>query len=230
MLVEEARWLGRRIAEQEADEVFPLLNVGSSTEAFRAREQPHIDALIFRPLRERQRAVTHADLKPAPGVDVVGDLLEPAVIERLAAMEFRSVLCSNLLEHVEDPRAICRSIVSLLPPGGYVFVSSPYRYPFHPDPIDTMLRPNIEELGALFDGTRLVCAETIRGGRYLRWPLKQPAQVLRNLLLVACPFYKPSRWLWNFRSISCICAVLRKVGGGPHAVPEGSCELARQCS
>ena len=85
MNVLESQWLGQRLAALPAEELFPLLNVGSSTGEFRTRTQPWIDQKIFAPMRQRGGTVYHLDIKEAPGVDIVGDLFDPVFLDRIAA-------------------------------------------------------------------------------------------------------------------------------------------------
>ncbi|HYJ53336.1 MAG TPA: hypothetical protein VEW04_09190, partial [Allosphingosinicella sp.] len=61
----------------ERGDVSPLLNLGSSTGAFRSSAKPHVEARLFAPLREAGVEVVHCDLKEGEGVDVVGDILDP---------------------------------------------------------------------------------------------------------------------------------------------------------
>ena len=82
--------------------VSPLLNLGSSTGEFRRTAKPHIQRELFGPLAAAGVAVVHSDLKQADGVDLAGDILDPAVLRDLKARGFRCVLCANLLEHVRD--------------------------------------------------------------------------------------------------------------------------------
>src|SRR6185312_10439847 len=95
----ESQWLGQRMAATPDERIFPLLNVGSSTLEFRTRTQPYIDRNIFAPLRERGGKVYHLDIKPDEGVDMVGDLVDPAFLDRVSRMEIRSAMISNLFEH-----------------------------------------------------------------------------------------------------------------------------------
>jgi len=62
-----------------AGEISPLLNLGSSTRAFREVEKPHIEPELFALLREAGIEVIYGDLKPASGVDIVGDIPDPGV-------------------------------------------------------------------------------------------------------------------------------------------------------
>ena len=70
-----------RLAELDPAQRSPLVNVGSSTGEFREVRQPHIDRIVFAPLRAAGVEVVHADVKAAPGVDLVGDLTEDRVLE-----------------------------------------------------------------------------------------------------------------------------------------------------
>jgi hypothetical protein len=223
VLIEEAKWLARQIAELEPDRVFPLLDVGSSTQRFRSVEQPWIDEEIFAPARRAGHPVSHLDAKPAEGVDIVADLGDLAALKRVARRGYRSVFCSNLLEHVEDREAIARVLVGLVPEGGYVFVSCPYRYPFHPDPIDTMFRPTPQELAALFGGTRLDRQAVVRDGNYFDLLRRTPRASMKLLVRLCLPFYKPPAWRrtvsefrrhlpWMFRRFEASCVVLQRVG------------------
>ncbi|MDI6779690.1 MAG: hypothetical protein QME25_05800 [Bacteroidota bacterium] len=112
MLIAEAKWLGQNIFSTEPDKIFPMLNIGSSTEEFRKIDQPWIDEHITAPAKKNNFKIINADIKKEEGVDIV-------------------------LEHMTNREQFCDSILSATPPGGYIFVSCPYKYPYHPDPIDT---------------------------------------------------------------------------------------------
>jgi SAM-dependent methyltransferase len=163
MLPREARWFASQAARL-GDAIFPALNVGSHTAEFRSKTQPWIDQFVFGPFAARGREVVHTDIQAAPGVDLVGDLTDPAFQEELRKRKFRSAFCNNLLEHVENPECICRAVAAAVEPGGYLFLSVPHKFPYHADPIDTMFRPSPEELAALFPGTEIVAGEALRCG------------------------------------------------------------------
>jgi len=164
MLVEEARWFYARLARMPAERLSPMLNVGSQTLHFRRFAQPWIERYIFQPLQQRGVKVVHTDIRAGVGVDIVGDLMDAEFIERLRLYGFQSVFCSNLLEHVPQPKLLAERLVSILPLGGLLFVSCPRAFPYHPDPIDTGLRPDVEQLANLFPQTRLVVGEIVDCG------------------------------------------------------------------
>ncbi|MCS6851724.1 MAG: hypothetical protein NZ700_11215 [Gemmataceae bacterium] len=222
MLIQEARWLGQAMAEA-GDAIYPMLNVGSNTWEFRTRHQPWIDRYLFAPARQRGQVVKHLDLQADHGVDLVGDLTDPAFLRQLAAMEFRSVLCSNLLEHVPNREELAATLVGIVPVGGYLFVSCPYRFPYHPDPIDTMFRPGVEELAALFPGTSVERQAIVDGGRMAtlllrdiaRRPMAFAGAVIRRLVRRSAEdrqvITRGASFLpWFFRRVQATCVVLRK--------------------
>jgi hypothetical protein len=220
MLPEEASWLGARLASLPDEQIFPLLNIGSSTGRFRSVTQPHIDKEIFARLAERGGAVQHVDIKRAPGVDIVGDLHDPAFSDWLrSSVAPRAILVSNLLEHVYDPAAVARVVTAIAPPGGLIIVSGPHAYPYHPDPIDTRFRPSLEEVHALFPGTRLLEGEIVRSQVWRPWAAVPAGGVssLSYFARLALPIYRPSGWRrrlsslpFVFRQVSAYAAILAK--------------------
>jgi hypothetical protein len=185
MLLSEARWFGRRI-EKLSTAAFPMLNVGSQTRAFRSRIQPWIDRYLFRPADAKGYTVLHTDLQAADGVDLVGDLMDAEFVARLRQQSFRSVLCCNLLEHVEDPRVVAEALTAIVADCGYLLVSVPHLFPYHADPIDTMYRPTPAELASIFPGTEVVEAEIVNAGTLLSYAMARffsgPADLLAGLL------------------------------------------------
>ncbi|OWK35540.1 class I SAM-dependent methyltransferase [Fimbriiglobus ruber] len=222
MLVREAKWLAQRITELGDDALFPMLNVGSHTEAFRTREQPWIDRHIFGPARRRGAKVVHLDLQALLGVDLVGDLTDPAFLAGVSAMRFRSVFCSNLLEHVPNREEIGRATVAAVEPGGYLLASCPNRFPYHPDPIDTMYRPGVEELARLFPGTKLIRGEVIGCGTlatYLAAKIAHdPPALAKNVFRRKAQMIRATerglsavQWVpWLWRTFYQVAVVLRK--------------------
>ncbi len=197
MQVLESQWLGRQLARVPDAELFPLLDVGSSTLEYRTREQPYIQENIFAPLERRAGKIWSADIKAAPGVDFSGDLLDPRFVEQLAALHVHSALVLNILHHVVDRHAFCRAVQSVVEPGGYVFLSGPHRYPRHFDPIDSMFRPDVAEVVALFRGATVVDSAIIDAGNWRQWNVHERGgrTVSRTLARACMPFYRPSKWL-----------------------------------
>jgi hypothetical protein len=219
MFREEAKWLANIIYSLNPNSVFPMLNIGSSNKKFREQEQPWIDELLFKPARTKGYSVIHTDIKNDIGVDIVGDLCSLDFLKKLSEMNIQSVICSNLLEHINNREEISKIISSIVPKNGYLFVTVPYKYPYHCDPIDTMFRPNIQELSSLFPDFKIVNGEILPGGYLVKSTTTTPIlYTLAMLIRLMLPIYQPLRWLdslkyalWLFKDISVSCVVLEKV-------------------
>lgn len=217
MLVEEARWLNLQLSALSPNELYPMCNIGSSTEHFRRVEQPYIDKFLFEPARVRNLKVIHVDAKRAAGVDLVGDLTNPRFLAHLAELNVRSVMCCNLLEHVADRPIICDAVLSILKPSGYVIATVPYSFPYHEDPIDTMYRPTVQELVGLFAGTSVHKAAIVRASRFAHEMRGNYRALCRMIARAAVPVYRPAGWWVNLQRLGGVvagykvtCVVLRK--------------------
>lgn len=197
MQVLESQWLGRQLARVPDEELFPLLDIGSSTLEYRTQQQPYIQENLYAPLEKRAGRIWSADIKAAPGVDFTGDLLDPRFEAQLAALQVPSALVLNILQHVLDPPAFCRAVQRIVRPGGIVFLSGPHRFPRHFDPIDNRFRPDVLDVLALFPGATLVDSAIIDAGNWRQWnPAERGGRGLSRTLARAClPFYRPSKWL-----------------------------------
>lgn len=183
MLKAEAAWLATQLRRLPAHELSPLLSVGSGGTELRAT-QPWIEQVIYEPLRLREIKIFHHELQPGPGVDVAGDLTDPAFLGRLPGLEVRSVMCCNVLEHLLDPQGVAAALGRTVAPGGYALVSVPRRYPYHPGPIDTLFRPTPDELRQLFptlsyeSGAEIRCESLVR---YMTSSSTKAASLMRGL-------------------------------------------------
>lgn len=213
MLFEEAKFIGKIMYELNPEDVFPLCNLGSSNDELAKLRQPWIDEFIFKPARDSDYKVVNIDIKEHPGVDLVGDVTDPRFMEKLKLLGFKSVICSNLLEHVPNESVIdiCDSLMQFIPKKGYLFISGPYKFPYHPDPIDTMFRPNIKELSLLFPDTTQIEGKIITSNDH-----RKPIELIKNIVRIFLPFYKPKEWLffprqfpWLFRNYKATCIVLQ---------------------
>jgi hypothetical protein len=213
----EATWIGKALAALEANAISPLLNLGSATASFRERDQPWIDADIFAPLRKRGVTVQHLDIQEGDGIDIRGDLMDESFVSQLGEGVFGGILCCNVLEHVLNPSALCARLERLVTDGGYLVVTVPYRFPYHPDPIDTMFRPELATLRQLFPHSRFVSGEIINCGTGWDYVGRDPrilVQKIKHRLsgmgnhggLRGSTSFTP----WLFRQFRQSCAVLQR--------------------
>ncbi len=215
MLSAEAEYLGRYFSSRPGKTMGPVLNLGSSTGDFRARVQPVIDQLIFRPLAARGVPVVHADIKSDAGVDLVADILDEDGFARMQSVGARTILCSNVLEHVPERARFMARLADLTPPGGTLIVTVPSSYPYHPDPIDNRFRPTLAELRGCFPELDLVDGAVVSGPTLLQEFIAGPELLPRRLASSLMPFPRPGRWLssldrwrWLFRAYTAAYAVL----------------------
>jgi len=213
----EAARLREIVLEQRA--VSPLLNLGSSTRTFREIAKPHIQRELFGPLEAAGIAIVHSDLKQADGVDVAGDILDPAVLGDLKARGFKCVLIANLLEHVRDPAAVAAACEEIVGPGGLILATVPSSFPYHADPIDTGFRPSPAALAALFGRSMPLLREELAGRTYGE-DLKARgstlwAELARTLLAALIAPVRPKsfaarlhRWRWYRRPYRVSIALL----------------------
>jgi SAM-dependent methyltransferase len=218
MFEAEACWLHRALEAFPPERLSPLLNLGSSSAVVREAVQPWIDAELFCPLRTRGVETVHVDMRELPGVDVQADLTDAGDVVRLSALRPNALLCCNLLEHVLEPRHLARHCLDLLPPGGLVFVTVPFSYPYHRDPIDTLYRPSLAELSELFGDARMLEGTILGAGVSYRDAVRErPWILLRHVWRFPVPFLSFERWkrsmarlYWLAAEYRITCAVFEK--------------------
>lgn len=201
-------------------EISPLLNLGSSTRAFREDAKPHIERELFGPLRAAGVTVFHSDLKQADGVDLAGDILDPTVRAGLKGRGFRTLLIANMLEHVRDRDAVTRACEEIVGPGGLILATVPSSFPYHADPIDTGYRPAPDALAAVFAGSEPLLADQVSGRTYRQEIAARGSSILaelgRTLGFALIGFARPksararlSRWRWYRRPYAVSLALVR---------------------
>lgn len=212
MRPEEAETLAHWVRELGLAPGSICLNIGSSTREFREEGQPHIAERFIRPLERDGIRFVHCDMKAADGVDEVGDILDPEFRARLRGYNAALLVCSNLLEHLTEPQSFADACADLVAEGGYGLFSVPRSYPYHPDPIDTMLRLTPEQLAAMIPGWAVVRSGEIEAGNYWR-DLRDTgaglSRLIRQVGRVALPFYRPHQWRANASRLSWLLRTYR---------------------
>lgn len=224
----EARHIERILTPLSREAIDPCLNIGSSTAHFRIVEQPHVDAHVFRPLRERMVRIYNVDMKQDKGVDLVGDVLDPDFQSQLKALCPKLIMCSNLLEHLIDPLTFAHALASIVEPGGFLLVTGPYSYPHHPDPIDTRYRPGPDEIHRIFPDFEVLAEAIVPDTTYLQDLVSEnsPRQLVRLLggHAVKFPYLlfadferfkaRYHRYFWLFRPYTSAVVLLQRRSHG----------------
>jgi SAM-dependent methyltransferase len=102
-----------------------------------AREAARLTGLVVNvgsgeDLRQFGRRTVHVDAH-APTATVRADFLHALPF---AAGSFDAALCTEVLEHVPDDRALLAELARVLKPGGVLVVTVPFMFRYHPDPED----------------------------------------------------------------------------------------------
>ena len=104
-----------------------LLDIGG-------RGRPY-EGLVSESLGRRTGSVHHCVVDPgagSAGVDIVSTAEQLPIASGSAGM----VLCTQVLEHVEDPKAAVTEMARVLRPGGVCVLSTHGTWFYHPDPED----------------------------------------------------------------------------------------------
>lgn len=210
----EAKWIEVALRAFPAEELSPILDIGSQTLSFRTQEKPYIQNDLFDPLVARGISIIHSDLQEGEGIDISANLLEDDGYAQIKATAPRTIFCNNVLEHVLDPQEFANKCFNLLPPGGRLVITVPKSYPHHRDPIDTMFRPTPNEISALISADHeVLISEIIDVGSYRDNLKKRPWIIYRQILRLPFPFLGWTKWkrsmkkfywmIWPYRQ-SCI--------------------------
>ena len=142
MLKQEAIFLSQLLSGVTKKKV---LNIGSMTIPKLRLYQPWCLEYVLEPLKKRKNKIYNLDMEKGEGVDIVADCQDMRQVIRDGYFEV--VLFLNTLEHLLRPDQALVEIYRVLAVGGSCFASVPaFDYPYHEDPLDTLLRlSNLED-------------------------------------------------------------------------------------
>ena len=216
MLLAESEWIKSVIEELSLPPGTKVLNFGSQR-AKVLRYQPYIKDNIYSPVARKQWELLNFDLFPGEGVDISGNIMDDDCFTALAQRKFGVVFVFNVLEHLTDRISICSRIEKLLSSNDYLFVSVPFKYPIHNDPIDNMFRPTPDEVLQLFPSCILVKSDIVIDKSFLFYIKRNSRLAIKFILRLLTPFYKYSNWKtqvalfpYFFKQFQVTVAVLKK--------------------
>jgi SAM-dependent methyltransferase len=102
----------------------------------------------------------NVDFVKFPHIDIVADFSRNLPI-RSGTID--AVVCQSVLEHLENPKTAVAEVERILKPGGLVYITTPFQYPFHGAPLD-YYRWTLRGLQALLGPSFEVTASGNRGG------------------------------------------------------------------
>ena len=110
------RWLADNASAVRGD----LLDLGAGNQPFRPWYGPLAKTVIA------------MDVAPAPGLSVLS-MASPLPFQ---AESFDTILCTSVLEHVDDAEQAVAEMARVLRPGGHLIITAPFLYPTHEAPYD----------------------------------------------------------------------------------------------
>lgn len=138
------------------------------------------------------KTYTTMDIEAFPGIDVVGDALNPP----FADASFDSVISMHVLEHVKEPWVMIEQIKRILRPGGTAIICAPFMYPYHADPHD-YFRFSEEGIRHLFERVQM---DVVVASGYCGW-LGIQSEIFKQKYV--SPYRKPHPW-WKRRLITAV--------------------------
>ena len=135
---------------------------------------------------------TAMDLFQFPGIDIVGDVLNPP----LPDASYDTAVSTHVIEHVREPWVMAEQMHRVLKPGGTIIIMAPFMYPFHADPTD-FFRFSEQGIASLFERLGM---EIVLCSKYGGWS-DVVSEVIKQKFL--SPYKKPHAW-WRRRTFSAI--------------------------
>ena len=220
MLLEESLWF-KYVINKYVKPYSLVLNIGSSDKHFIENIQPYIKSNVIDELNKKQCSLKNIDIKPCEGVDLVGDVTDISFINQINALNPDVIICSNLLEHLDNRQAFCEGLMKMTSGSTILIVSVPHSFPYHEDPIDTLYRPNVNDLKKAFASLFLMEGTIVKCGTYYSYINQHEKKgfTFVNYLRICRAtlrafFINRERFLsllWYFRKISVSCGVFKKL-------------------
>ena len=197
MRKKEAKIITSIINNYNIGELSPMIELGSSTKYFRTVTKPHIDKYLHLPMKKKGVRIITTDLKDADGVDISGNIYDTDVQESILSLSPKSLMCCNILEHVEDRIKFSSICSMLLPKDGLLIVTVPYSFPYHADPIDTLYRPTPSEIHELFPDFNIEHESIIEDNTY--WHQLKEKGIIFSLVFIMLRIIKNSIWIYDYK-------------------------------
>jgi hypothetical protein len=216
VLYKESKYIYKLLNNLELTSNDTILNLGSSTAYFRTTIQPYINNEIFSKLENNNINIIHSDIKDEKGVELVGDIFDNNFQIEVINLKPKVIICSNLLEHVLKRENFIKELLKIIPVNSFLIVTVPYKFPYHPDPIDTMYRPSLSDLKKAFSKLCFIDGKIVLGGFLFNWMESKLSsrifKTFRHFIRILLPIYKPISYrqsLSSFRNTKVTVALFK---------------------
>jgi hypothetical protein len=217
MLKIESIWIKTIINQIEINQNTYILNFGSQSQKT-LKYQPYIHYNVIAELQKKGAKIINFDIKEGEGIDISGNIYDYEVFERLKKYNFSYIFLFNVMEHVKEINEFCYRIQNLVKVNNMIIVTVPYDFPYHFDPIDNGLRPNVSELVKYFPNLIMIYGETITDYKYTYYLVHYWHITVRFIFRIFTPFYKFNTWKktiitkipYLFKPFKVTCVVLQK--------------------
>jgi len=216
MIAKESEWY-RDVINARVRSGSLVLNVGSSTKYVAEVSQPYIKKNVIDILAKKQCVVKNIDIKKSEGVDIVGDISDPAFAAEIRALKPDVIICANTLEHIGNRQAFSKGLESLLGDQTILILSAPHTFPYHEDPIDTMYRTDVAGLETEFPSLQMLEGKVLTMSYFSVIARKySPAEkilffiksIVKFVVLILILRWKEATdVIWTFRRVRETCAV-----------------------
>jgi SAM-dependent methyltransferase len=179
------RWLAGRAGEVSGH----LLDVGAGNRPFEG---------WYRPLTTWSVAI---DVVPAPDLGA----LSLANALPFSDRSFDTVMCTSVLEHVEEPERAVEEMARVLKPGGRLLITVPFLYPTHEAPFD-FWRTTHHGLESLLERHGFDVEDVAAQGGPLLMAAHYGIQTLVQALRAVAPRLGRLRWIVDNRVLDGLVA------------------------
>jgi SAM-dependent methyltransferase len=140
------------------------------------------------------------DINPQNKPDIVGDAHN---LHMVKDGMFDTVIATEVLEHCQKPQKVLEEIHRILKKDGVAIISTPFLYPYHPDPKDYFryTKDGLEELAKMF---REVEVKPIGNRFFFMWEMitwKLPFLKVLNKIIASTLDYKDENGPMTFITI-----------------------------
>ncbi len=218
MLIKESEYINNIIENIKVPREAKILNIGSQDNKY-LKANCHIIENVINPAQKKGFEIINFDILPGEGINIHGDIFDNRIYKRLTNLNIDVIFLFNVLEHVIDIKSFIEKVEGIVNKDGFIFVSVPFKYPIHFDPIDNGFRPNVEELGTLFEKCTIQDGKIVIDYSFNYYLFRSIKSFFSGVARLLVPFYRFKKWrtvvvpkfFWINKTFCVTCVLLKKI-------------------